>query len=150
MAKDTFHHWRVFADKSDGVCIQFKHNSFDRMLRNHRGNIRAGGVKYKKVKVLRRRLPAVEELPFLKRLPYSDEREFRLCYIEKKSALKTKDFQINLESILRITLSPRLSKNQAAIIRKEIHSIPGCKPIKVSRSTLLENEDWKRAAVSAK
>jgi hypothetical protein len=144
--KEKFHHWQVFAEGRDGVRIEFKHNAFDPILQQYRDHVRAGDVKYKKIATLRKRRPKVEELPFLKRLPYSDEEEFRICYVDGKQALKTKEFTIDLESILRITLGPCLPKDQVAAIRAKIHAIPGCKNIKVSRSTLLENEAWKRVA----
>jgi hypothetical protein len=146
MGTEKFHHWRVFAKGRDGVRIEFKHNAFDPILQQYQDHVRAGEVKYKKIATLRKRRPKVEQLPFLKRQPYSDEEEFRICYVDDKQALKTKVFTIDLDSILRITLSPCLPENQVAAIRANIHAIPGCKYIKVSRSTLLENEAWKRVA----
>jgi hypothetical protein len=80
MGKEKFHHWRVFAKGRDGVRIEFKHNAFDPILQQHQDHVRAGDVKYKKIATLRKRHPKVEELPFLKRQPYSDEEEFRICY----------------------------------------------------------------------
>ena len=106
MAKEKFHHWRVFAEGPEGVCIEFKHDAFNAIFKIE--NVKAKLVRYKKINAMRKFRPALEELPFLKRQPYSDEKEFRIVYLDYKKKKKAKEFDIDLNSILRITLSPWL------------------------------------------
>jgi hypothetical protein len=79
-AKETFHHWKVFTHESEGVCIEFKRKelllAFDNVA-----NILTGSVKPILISDLEKSPPKVDNLPFIKRLPYMDEKEFRIVYL---------------------------------------------------------------------
>jgi len=145
---ETYHHWRVFTHGSDGVCIHFKREALLAALPiGHQ--LVAGPVTYRKINDLPRLKPRLEQLPFLKRQPYSDECEFRLVYEDKKLEMETKAFPLSVRTIARVTLNPWLSAPLAAAVKRAIKSTPGCAPLKVYQTTLLENERWKRAALEA-
>ena len=144
-AHETYHHWKVFTQGSEGVRITFKRDellaAFDTTT-----NIRKGAVTYKLIRQLRKFRATVAQLPFLKRQPYKDEKEFRLVYADLGEGIDTKPFKIDLTCIQRITLNPWMPKPLADAVKATIHSIDRCGKIKVSRTTLLENEQWKKLA----
>ncbi|MER9124260.1 hypothetical protein NKH81_14350 [Mesorhizobium sp. M0959] len=144
-AYETYHHWKVFAPGSDGVCIEFDKS---RLLSNLPvdSRLKRGEVRYRRIDEIRRTSPHVEELPFIKRFPYGDEKEFRLVYVNQDEKLPFKDFEISLESIRRINLSPWMSPAMADAIKETIRVIDGCQGLRLNRSTLVENKEWQRLA----
>jgi hypothetical protein len=140
---ETYHHWRVFSHGADGVCIEFNR---DRLLTvwSRDESVRTRAVAYKEIQQIRGQAAlALEDLPFIKRFPYRDEKEFRVIFVSQDEALEYKDYPIELSWIRRITLSPWMSKTLAASVKKTLKSIPGCSMIKISRSTLVDNDAWK-------
>ena len=143
---ESYHHWRVFTRGADGVCIHFKRQTLLEALPiGHQ--LVAGPVTYRKITDLPRLKPRLEQLPFLKRQPYSDECEFRLVYEDKREEMETKGFAISVRTIGRVTLNPWLSPPLAAAVKRAIKAVPGCAALKVYQTTLLENETWKKAAL---
>lgn len=143
---ETYHHWRVFSHGSDGVRIEFDRT---RLLAAFKGDRRvvARPVSYREIRTLKLDgASGIEDLPFLKRFPYRDEKEFRIVYRCDAEAVETKSFPIALGAIARITLSPWMPLPLANEVRELLRAIDGCAKLKVSRSTLLENETWKRLA----
>ena len=88
-------------------------------------------------------------LPFLKRSAYGDEREFRIIYASSVDAHNTLDIGIPLGCIERITLSPWIPSMLADHVKLTIKEIKGCESLKVFRSTLISNENWKELGESA-
>ena len=145
-APETYHHWRVFSHGSGGACITFDKRKLLRCAATVNG-LRAESVHYKTIPKLRAEPPTTEELPFLKRYAYIDEQEFRLfCGSKKKGAPPILRIPIPLSAIKRITLSPWLPKAVADHVKETLKGIDGCHGLKISRSTLVENEVWKRFA----
>jgi hypothetical protein len=89
-------------------------------------------------------LLTVDELPFLKRFPYQDEQEFQAVYTGMDEPAEFKGFPISLSCIRRITLSPWLSSALVESVKTTLKRIPGCEFSKVYRSTLVDNEAWKK------
>jgi len=145
-ARETYHHWKVFTHGSEGVCIEFKRDDLLAAFETI-PDFRKQPVIYKPIKELEESPPPVTQLPFLKRLPYEDEREFRLVYIDRDDEIETKGFDIDLSCIHRITLNPWMPKALADAVKATIRSIEGCESIRVYQTTLLENERWKQSAV---
>jgi hypothetical protein len=147
---ETYHHWRVFSHGPDGVCIEFNK---EKLLTAFTGdpNIRSGPVTYRQIKDIRDPVPvAIDDLPFLKRFPYQDEREFRVVYTDAVRTAEFKDFPIELSWIRRVTLSPWISKQLAASVKASLRELPGCSRLKIARSTLVENEEWKQVTARAR
>src|SRR5690242_3180718 len=65
-ASETYHHWRVFANGTSGVCIRFKRAELLRAVKQQTG-IRAKPVTYLTLADMRGKSLAVNDLPFLKR-----------------------------------------------------------------------------------
>jgi len=144
-SQETYHHWKVFSHGTSGVCLEFDKDTFLEFATNV-PNLRYGPVKYKTIKDLRA-VPAHQaELPFLKRFAFIDEKEFRLFLGTQTKSSDMYQFNISLDIIQRITLSPWLPREVAKNIKKLLQTIDGCKLLKIFRSTLIENEDWKKLA----
>jgi hypothetical protein len=143
-SEESYHHWRIFSSGSDGVRIEFDKPALLGPLKSD-CNVRAELVKYTKLEDLQRKQAiACDELPFLKRWPYGDEREFRVVYTNLSDSVAAKDYPIALSSIRRITLSPWMPKALSASVKSTLRSIDGCSRIKVFQSTLVSNELWKK------
>lgn len=147
-ASETYHHWRVFAHGPGGVCICFKRSALLRALRKQ-SDLRMGEVRYLKLNEIRRRRLSTQALPFLKRYPFQDETEFRVIYESKTATCSTLDIDIPLSCIDKVTLSPWLplvlGKQVVALLR----TMDGCQKLRIDRSTLISNEEWKNLGESA-
>ena len=142
-ADETYHHWRVFAPGSAGICIKFVHSNLVEAVKKH-SDLRTGPVKYLKLPELRNRTLTIQDLPFLKRYAFEHENEFRMIYESKTERTPKLDLDIPLGSIDRVTLSPWIHSDLSNHVKKTLHSIPGCSNLNIVRSTLIENEEWKR------
>lgn len=138
---ETYHHWSVFAPGNSGVCIRFKRHVLERHLGAVPG-VRFGDVQYKELQAFDCAQVSLEDIPFLKRFPYRDEKEFRAIFTaEDSQAVKAVPF--DLDAIDRIVLSPWLPAPLVATIKTVIRSIDGCQDLKVYQTTLLSNDSWR-------
>jgi hypothetical protein len=153
-ASESFHHWKIFAPESakdEGVCIEFRRAA---LLEAATTAVQseANGTKlvhremeYIQIEKLKSGSYSEDDLPFLKRLPYRNEEEYRLCVttlIPPKSDRFC--FDLPLDTVRRITLSPWTSKRVFQQQRDLIKAIPGCEHLEICHSSLLENERWKK------
>ncbi|MDG7001742.1 MAG: DUF2971 domain-containing protein [Nitrososphaerota archaeon] len=151
---ETNHHWHVFASGAAGVCITFNKDKligeFEK-VRDTCGKdcIRCHAVKYLRIDALRDTRPLVSDLPFLKRLPYEPEQEFRVIYECKNKEMEFWDVQISLSCIDSIALSPQLHQSIRASVIARLRAIPEC-PKRITRTTLQENNLWKRYGEEAR
>lgn len=143
---DSYHHWRVFSHGSDGVCIEFDMERLSSALNGDR-RVKIAKVKYRKLDEQRELLPIkMDELPFLKRIAYRDEREIRAVYVDCDTLLEYKNYKIEVNWIKRITLSPWMPTTLANSVKATLKSMDGCSKIEIVRSTLIESEIWKNMA----
>lgn len=142
---ETFHHWRVFSNGSSGVCIVFRKEELKQVFSGTPA-IRMGRVKYKEIEQLRQDRPVTQQLPFIKRYPYRDEKEFRIIYGSEEPDLPVKHFPISLSCIRRIVLSSDLHPELTNTVKKTIRRFRGCGKLEVTRTTLLNNPQWLKLA----
>jgi hypothetical protein len=140
-ADETYHHWRIFANGSAGVCIRFDRAALIKAVEQV-DHIRVGTVRYLTLTEIRDEKLALRALPFLKRYPFQDENEFRLIYESCDEEIDHLDLSIPLSSIRRITLSPWMPKALSRNLKDLLHSIGGCSKLDIARSTLIKNEEW--------
>lgn len=140
---ETYHHWKVFASGCEGVCIEFDKEGLIATAKHFPGVI-VGNVDYVQIKDARKAPPRLDQLPFTKRYPYHPENEFRIIYEHQSQLIPTRDISISLDLINRITLSPWMPKPLRASVVETLRSIAGCSKLKIYRTTLLENEQWKQ------
>lgn len=142
--EETYHHWRLFSHGTDGVCLEFDSEKLLLALERAQG-VRHRLVDYELVtNVNRMEDIGIERLPFMKRWPYGDEREYRAVYVDTERELTSYSIPIDLTAITRITLSPWLAPTLVAVVKEVLRSLPGCSTKKVYRSTLIDNDKWKR------
>ncbi|HTY83899.1 MAG TPA: hypothetical protein VMB19_06760 [Silvibacterium sp.] len=142
METETYHHWRVFSNGPSGVCISFKRKMLVETLEENE-SVRTGEVLYQKINDLKASDACVDDMPFLKRAPYSPEHEFRFVYESRATRLHAKSYPIPLASIERIYLSPWMPEAVAESVKSSLREIPGVGSISIARSTLIRNDDWK-------
>ena len=141
-----YHHWRVYSYGIDGVRIRFDKEYF---LSNFDGDhrIKHSFVKYESLSsVSNISLQSKDDLLFMKRSPFKDEKEYRIVYVDEHMDLQYKEYPIDLASITQITLSPWMPINLSNSVKKTIKAIPGCSKLEVRRSTLTQNEKWRTLA----
>jgi hypothetical protein len=146
---ETYHHWRVFADGSSGVCITFKHDALINAIKKN-AEVRVGPVEYVTIEKLKGMNLRIKKLPFIKRYGFQDESEFRIIYANKVSIHDTMDIAVPLDCIEKISLNPWIPKALADSLKDTLRSIEGCKKIKISRSNLIDSAKWKNIGSSAK
>jgi hypothetical protein len=142
---ETYHHWRVFSHGSNGVCVEFKRDELLTLIAGKRGVV-AKAVTYKKIDTLVGLRPKVDELPFIKRHPYRDEKELRIVLTLSSPYPDAGRFTMDLGCIHRISLSPWMPQPLSDSVKETIRSIDGCENLRISRSTLVENDRWKGVA----
>ena len=141
-SSETYHHWRVFASGTSGVCVRFDVKSLRSSMKN--AGVTFKEVKYLNLNELSKITPKVSQLPFIKRAQFSPEREVRAIWESEAIEKDTSEVPILLSSIKRITLSPWLHPSLRDSLVSAIKRINGCENIDVVRSTLVENQRWKK------
>jgi hypothetical protein len=123
-AAERYQHWRVFASGSGGVCISFKRAKLLEAVTQVPG-LRQGKVRYLKLDQGRNGRHSVDDLPFLKRYPFQDEKEYRMIWESAEDGKTAYDVPIALSCVDRVTLSPWLHKALSKHVKELLHSIDG-------------------------
>ena len=139
---ETYHHWRVFSHGNSGVCIEFNEEVFLDEI-NKVDGIQAKKISYKTIKSLRNKELSTQELPFLKRYAFKDEKEFRLFYCSEDKKGPVFRVPVQITAIKKIILSPWLPASVVKQIKQTLTLIDGCHSLHIHKTTLVENEDWK-------
>jgi hypothetical protein len=146
---ETAHHWKVFANGSDGICIKIVTDEFIANLDKIAGVVH-GKVEYKLINEVEKEIVAVDQLPFLKRHPFRDEDEYRVIFgTTVANESKTVSIPFDTSSIREIKLSNSLPVGLVEPLVALLKSIDGCTNMKITRSTLNENVRWKKACKRA-
>lgn len=148
-AYETYHHWRVFAPGSSGVCIRFNRSALLGATKKI-GGLTIRSVKYLTLEEIRKAVLRTDDLPFLKRYAFGDEDELRMIYESDTVKLKSLGISIPLSCIERITLSPWIHPDLSEHVKDVLRSIKSCSALKIVRSTLIGNEEWKRRGEAAR
>ncbi|MEE1656740.1 DUF2971 domain-containing protein [Microvirga sp. CF3062] len=140
---ETFHHWQVFAGNNEGVCIEFSKELLIKKLQEE--EFQYGKVEYLKLVELKElgRLE-LKRLPYLKRWGFRDEKEFRAFKGGHEIEADLPNIDIDLSWIQQIRLNPWLKENLADGIKVALRSFPDCNKLKVTRSSLTDNAQWKQ------
>lgn len=130
------------------MCIRFKHSALIRAARKQE-DLQVKPVKYRTIPQMRRIKYKLQDLPFLKRYGFENEDEIRMIYESKTTTISKLDIPIPLSCIERISLSPWIHPSLSSHIKQLLKSIPECNRIKIVRSTLIGNEQWKTLGEAA-
>lgn len=131
---ETIHHWGQYADGTLGCCIEFDKNILIDVENNRR--MRYGMVEYVPINKVCEKTP--RDLPFIKRLAYYVEDEFRIIYQGDEDEVI---IPFKHEQIVKITLNSGLSKDILKTMKGIIKSMVNCK---VNVSTLENSNLWKK------
>lgn len=143
--KESYHHWRVFCGKDDGVCIHFNRELFLPIFKPRDG-FKKNDMQYMKSDNLDKiPPPLVKNLPFLKRKGYIGEQEYRIIY-ENREKMSEKRMRFDINSIKKIRINPWVSDKGYEAIKETIITLPGCQKLKgiISKSGLVTSDVWKR------
>jgi hypothetical protein len=149
-AGETYHHWRVFAPGSAGVCVQFDATKLMASCMSSVDGMRAETVQYLTLPKIRAKRLEIGALPFLKRAAFETEDEIRMLWesdIEEKKSLPV---PFRLDAIKRITLSPWVHPILGTQVIGLLRTIEGCGKIKFVKSTLIGNAEWMERGKAAK
>jgi hypothetical protein len=145
---ETYHHWRVFSNGPAGVCVVFDRVALLKAM-NKVAGVSSGTITYLTLKDAKARGLKVSQLPFVKRYGFKPESEFRVVYVSTTKEELSLDIPIEVECIRSVSLSPWMHGSLATSTVAAIRAIDGCAELKVSRSTLISNEQWKSLGKSA-
>lgn len=141
---ETYHHWKVFTDRSNGVCIHFKQDGFKKAMR--RANVKVGKMQYLKLVELNPEAHRLEDLPFLKRFGFGDEGEYRAVYQSKDAEAELKRVDIDLDIIEKITLNPWMPAAIFETVRPIVENLRQGANFDVAHSSLIDNRRWREFA----
>lgn len=145
-AAETYHHWKVFAPGTDGICVVFDKQTLLDSLRL--SDVQHKTVDYYTVKRLSASAPKIDDLPFSKRAAYKSESEYRLLWTSRDVKESAKDFVLPVKAFERLIINPWLAKVLADEVVTTIHSIPGFNHVEVLQSAVTDGSAWKKLADS--
>jgi len=147
-APETYHHWHVFAGGPSGVRVGLHEDKLRTAFQSYSTpeTVRFQNVKYARIRDVGENRPKRSDLPFLKRYPFRDEKEFRIIFKSKQKPLQYLRIEISLDCIEKITLSPWLAEPLTESVKRSLWAVPGCRDLQIVRSTLISNEEWKSYA----
>lgn len=145
---ETYHHWKVFTDKSSGVCIHFRRDDFQQAMQ-------AAGVTVRKVRYLKldELVPQdhpIGTLPFLKRFGFGDEGEYRAVYQNEAAEDGLRQIPIDLNIIERISLNPWMPAPVFDSVCATIDAHRQGAKFTVDHSSLIDSRRWREFALKYK
>lgn len=148
--KENFHHWHIYGgkNKSDKICIIFNKEKLIRAISKNI-NIKFGKVSYRDISSVRNSRFDVIDIPFIKRIQFSDECEYRILWSGDSGANKKQTVSIPLGCIEQILFGPWVyissyEKRKAMLVKKIIGSDSRLS-IKVDRTHLIQSPPWIKA-----
>lgn len=144
-SEETYHHWRVFAPGSGGVCIRFDREALLTAVTEESPQpVICRPVTYLTVADIKESPPKTRNLPFLKRRAFEPENEFRMVFESEGWEMEKLDIDIPLSCVKRVTLSPWMHDALSADVKAVLKSIKGCSGLEIVRSTLISNDQWQK------
>ncbi len=139
---ETYYHWKVYSGNISGVCIEF---NFVKLLEKiNIDDLQTRQVEYKTIKEIENNPPRPDQLPFLKRHAFYSECEYRILYVDEMDEIDNINYRMTIDCISKIIINPWLQKSVFQSTKKVIQSIDGCSSLKITQSSVLNNEKWKR------
>ena len=145
-APETYHHWHIFAGHKHGACVIFKKTKLVSHL-NGVADIVHGPVVYRNLSSINREkeIPT-EELPFLKRKMFVDEKEYRIVGVEDEFFdINSRQIPITLDIVDRVIFSPYAPRPLLDTLKEMLVDLDGAEHIAFRHSTLTNNLEWRRA-----
>jgi hypothetical protein len=142
---ETYHHWRVFTNAAEGACIEIKRTALEHQLKQIEG-VRYGEIDYLKLEEVEKLWSNDRaRLPFIKRIGFSPEDEYRIIAETSEAQATSISIDFPTRLINRICLNPWMPKSIAESIVQSLREIEGCSKLTISKSYLTDSARWKRA-----
>jgi hypothetical protein len=142
---ETYHHWRVFGGSADGACIELRRDEFEKHVAGN-PDIHVGEVEYFYVDDAENiKIGKPDRLPFMKRMGFEPEAEYRLVATSKDEQAPALALPIDLKLIRRIYINPWLPESMFRSLKSVLSDIEACDHIRISRSGLIDSQRWKNA-----
>ncbi len=139
--RETIHHWKAYAGGVTGCCIEFNKENLINHLKDQDDSIKYGNVNYLEIKKLKVSNFHIDCLPFIKRIPYQFEHEYRVIWVNNGSEdLLVKEFELDTNTINKITISYFMPYDDYRIIKNFVDNKLGRDV--VNQSTIYENDEW--------
>jgi hypothetical protein len=103
-------------------------------------------MKYLKINELIPEEISPDRLPFIKRVGFKPESEFRIIYASKRAEDTTKDIPIPFDAISRIILNPWLHEELAESVIDMFERMAGSNELNIVQSSLIDSPRWRRFA----
>ena len=142
---ETYHHWHVFAGRQSGVCLEFNKDILIDSVCQTPG-IQCGSMKYPQIKDLRKEHPKTSDLPFVKRYPFQDEREFRIIFEDVTPMVEAKDVGFDPLALSKVTINPWMPRPVFDSVKAQLLVFDGWQHLSIGRTTLVDNDEWKSFA----
>ncbi len=150
-AVETFHHWQVFAKGSSGVCIVFDKDKFANMFLGHGAfsisdHLMAKSVEYIPIsKIAEIDADDIHRLPFLKRIGFRDEREYRVIGFQPDGGISAMYVPLDPSSIIEVVFSPFVHPSLVISCKAALRSIVGWNNLEIKHSRLIDSQEWQQA-----
>lgn len=140
-ARETYHHWKIFAPGPGGVCIHFFKDELLKAI--PKDDFIHRYVSYKSpTQLLSSYGERLDLIPFTKAEAYRDEIEYRIVYASKEPSIMYKTIPIDLSVIRSIVLSPWMAPAVFEATKSTIQLIKGCDDIPIIQSKVIDNKHW--------
>jgi hypothetical protein len=139
-AIETYHHWKVFAPGSSGVCIYYVKEALLKAIPKDGFSHRL--VEYKSPTALLASYATLADMPFTKGEAYRDEIEYRFIFKSETEEVRVKSIPIDLSVVRGIVLSPWMAPKLFEATKASIQAIDGCADIPITQSTVVTNQAW--------
>lgn len=139
---ETIYHWQSFTNGScsqEVCCIEFDKEKLLSIYNTEKG-FRSRAVEYASIDDVVFDTP--EKLLFTKRLPYRNEREFRIVYFNSIGEVPKPDIEKFLQAITKITMSGNLSPEEYIQRKDYLKKKYSFKDNQINQSTIEKNPFW--------
>lgn len=142
---ETYHHWRVFTGTADGACIEIRRAPLENVLATLPG-VSFGDIHYLRLdEVDHLKQADLHKLPFVKRLGFAAEEEYRIVYETAEPQGGAYSLEFPLSWIGRIYLNPWLPDSLYNSVKATLQGLPGCAKLSITKSRLIDSARWKTA-----
>jgi len=141
---DAYHFWKIYASSATGICVTYDTTKIIDAINNDSQSkeFRFDKVKYESMSDLSKREVPIEDYPFIKRVAYKSEEEYRLIF-SSKNAIPYRTIKVN-DAISKIVLSPKIRDIYSNEYIKLICSNKNIQESQIHKSTILESDRWKQ------
>jgi hypothetical protein len=143
-ASETFHHWRIFGGGSIGARLSFSREALASAF--EREGVIFRPVKYVPMKVLATQKYNSDDLAFIKRHGFRDEKEERAIYLPRSSSgtsERVRGVKVDRSAISRITISPFCPPKTCSAISERLR-IFNLGKAGIRKSNMVDSEEWKK------